>query len=293
MAMITRPAASSSIATRRSQRRNTMGVLLQYMLAIAATLLFVTPIYWAFATAFKTEPEAARTPPTWYPHTFTLDNFSQAWRILNLGPVLLNTIFVSVVCTMLIVFFSALAGYAFAKGRFIGQNILLIVLIGTMTIPPGTLMIPIFQVVRDIGLLDSLWALILPFSVTAFGIFMMRQFISQIPNELLEAARIDGLSEFGIFMRVVLPLVKPGLAAVAIIEFVNNWNSFIMPLVLINDPNKYTLTLALGLLTRGYANPPWILIMAVVSISMVPVIIMYLLLQRFFTSGALSGAVKG
>lgn len=291
MAAISQPATTTLV--QHSRPNTIVGTLLHYVVAIGATLVFIIPVYWAFATAFKTEPEAALSPPTWYPHSFTTANFSEAWRILNLGPVLVNTIFVSVVCTTLIVFLSALAGYAFAKGRFFGQNIMLVVLIGTMTIPPGTLMIPIFQVVRDIRLLDNLWALIIPFSVTAFGIFMMRQFISQIPNELLEAARIDGLSEFGIFSRVVLPLVKPGLAAVAIIEFVNNWNSFIMPLVLVNSPKNYTLTLALGLLTRGYANPPWILVMAVVSISMIPVIILYLLLQRFFTSGALSGAVKG
>jgi ABC-type glycerol-3-phosphate transport system permease component len=263
-----------------------------YALLGVFSLVVAIPLLWTVSTALKTLPEVGRDPVTWYPHQPTLENFVEAWRILHLGRVLLNTLFVCVTVTVLIVFISALAGYAFAKRRFAGRGVLFALIIGLMTLPSGVLLLPTYLMIQRVGLVNNLWGLILPFAVTPLGIFLMRQFISQVPDELLEAGRIDGLGEFGLFRQVVLPLVRPGLAALAILEFVNNWNSFAIPLVVINDPNRFTINLALGLLLQGFAIP-WNQVMAVTAISIVPIAIVYLVLQRYFVSGALSGAVKG
>jgi len=226
---------------------------------IIAAAAWVLPLYWLTTTAFKPETEIAAAAPTLWPSRWTLANFTHIWRPF-LRPAL-NSFIVSGACTILIVLFSSMAGYALAKKRFPGRRAFMVIVIGTMLIPPAVLIVPLYCIIVSIGLGDTLTGLIIPFAVTAFGIFLMRQFAADIPDELLESAQLDGCSEWTIFWKIVVPLMKPPMAVLAIIEFVNNWNSFTVPFVLINSHEKRTLQLAGHPMGTGngrhrHHNPP-------------------------------------
>ena len=162
-----------------------------------------------------------------------------------------------------------------------------------MTIPATVLLLPLFTVITKIGMYDKLISLIFPFSVTVFGIFFMKQYAEDIPDSLIEAARIDGCREFGIFIKIVVPLLKPGITSLAIIEFVNNWNSFTMPLVLLKSSENFTLPLRLGMLSKETVAVPWSNIMAANVLVVLPVVIIFMLLQKQFVKGIMGGAIKG
>ena len=264
-------------------------LLLVVLVAIAG--LFVLPLYWMLVSAFKTNAEISRTPPTFWPHAWAWTNFSDVWQ--RFARPLLNSFIVSVSCTALIVLLSTMAGYALAKKRFVGGRTFLMVVVGTMLIPPAVLIVPLFCLISAIGLADTLTGLIVPFAVTAFGIFLMRQFAAEIPDSLLESARVDGWSEWMIFWRVVVPLLKPAMAVLAIIEFVNNWNSFTVPFVLISSPEKKTLQLALAGLVKGYEITPWSEVMAATVIVVAPIVVVFLFFQRGIIRHIMRGAVKG
>jgi ABC-type glycerol-3-phosphate transport system permease component len=186
-----------------------------------------------------------------------------------------------------------MAGYGFAKKRFRGSGLCMGLLVGTMAIPPTVLLLPLFFVINRIGLYDNLWGLIFPFGASVFGIYFMRQYISDIPDALLESARIDGASEAAVFLKILLPLLSPAFVSLAIIEFVNNWNSFTMPLVLLKTPEKYTLPLMLGFLSQKSVEIDWGHVMAANVLSILPVFIIYVVLQRFLVKGITQGSIKG
>ena len=262
-----------------------------YVLLVAAASMAMLPLYWMLTCAFKTDAEITRPTPTFWPETWVWDNFSAVWQ--SFARPTLNSLIVSGACTLLIVFLSALAGYALAKKRFMGRGALFAVLVGIMLIPPSVLVVPLYCVIKSIGLLDTLTALVLPFSVTAFGIFLMRQFAAEIPDSLIESARVDGWGEFAIFRRVALPLLLPPMAVLAIIEFVNNWNSFTVPFVLIHSAEKKTLQLALADLRMAYEITPWSHVMAGSVLSVAPILVLFLIFQRGIIRTIMRGAVKG
>jgi ABC-type glycerol-3-phosphate transport system permease component len=212
---------------------------------------------------------------------------------LKFSKTFFNSFFTSTITTALILVSSAMAGYAFAKKRFPGSRLILGLLVGTMAIPPTVLLLPLFFVINRIGLFDNLWGLIIPFGVTVFGIYFMRQYISDLPDALLESARIDGASEAAVFIRIVLPLLSPAFVSLAIIEFVNNWNSFTMPLVLLKTPDKFTLPLMLGFLSQKSTEIDWGHVMAANVLTILPVFLIYVILQKYLVKGILQGAVKG
>ncbi|WP_069650046.1 carbohydrate ABC transporter permease [Caloranaerobacter ferrireducens] len=257
------------------------------------TVIFLVPLYWLIVSSLKTDAEITMFPPTLWPHQINLKNFPYVWKYLHFTRTFLNSLIVSISTTVLIVIFSTMAGYAFAKKKFIGSKFLMTVLIGTMTIPATVLLLPLFFIITKLGMYDKLVSLILPFGVTVFGIFFMKQYIEDIPDALIEAARIDGCGEFKIFFTIILPLLKPAITSLAIIEFVNNWNSFTMPLVLLKSPEKYTLPLRLGMLSKETVAIPWSQIMAANVLTILPVVIIFLLLQKYFVKGIMSGSVKG
>jgi len=264
-------------------------VLLAALVLVAVIMLL--PLYWMLISAFKTDAEITRSPPTLWPRSWVWGNFTAIWaRFLRPG---FNSLVVSGACTALIVLFSTLAGYALAKKHFVGRRAFFVVLVGTMLIPPAVLIVPLYCVISAVGLVDTLTGLVLPFAVTAFGIFLMRQFAAEIPDSLLESARIDGWGEFMIFWRVVLPLLKPAMAVLAIIEFVNNWNAFTVPFVLINTESKYTLQLALAGLRKGYEITPWSHVMAGSVLTVIPIIVLFLFFQRGIIRHIMRGALKG
>lgn len=257
------------------------------------TILFLIPIYWLIISSFKTGAEVTAVPVTLFPQKIIFDNFYYVWKFLKFDLTFLNTILVCVPVTFFIVVFSTMAGYALAKKEFPGKNMVMSLLIATMVIPATVLLLPLFFIINSFGMYDSLLGLVIPFSVTVFGIFFMKQYISDIPDDIIKAANIDGASEFQIFTKVILPLSKPGIMTLAIIEFVNNWNSFTMPLVLINSPDKYTLPLKLTQLVQSQESLNWAQIMAANLLTVIPVIIIFLILQKYIIKGVMAGAVKG
>lgn len=272
----------------KNKRNKSLTILLWVI-----TILFLAPLYWLLVSSLKTDAEITRFPPTLWPKVFNLKNFPYVWKYLHFSRTTFNSIVVSTWATLLIIINSTMAGYAFAKKKFWGRRVLMLLLIGTMTIPATVLLLPLFIIITKLGMYDKLIALILPFGVTVFGIFFMKQYIEDIPDSLIEAARIDGCGEFRIFMTVILPLLKPAITSLTIIEFVNNWNSFTMPLVLLRSPEKFTLPLRLGMLSKETVAVPWSQIMAANVLVMLPVMIVFLALQKHFVKGIMSGSIKG
>ncbi len=218
-------------------------------------------------------------------------NYRRLWEAAPYSRYFINSIFISTASTLLTLFFCSLAGYAFAKYRFRGQKILFGILLASMMIPFQVLLVPLFGMMYKIRWLDSYKAIIIPFSVGAFGIFLMRQFIVGIPSDLIDAARIDGCSEFGIYWRIILPIIKPALGALTIYAFLGSWNSYLWPLIILRDESKYTLPLGLANLVGVYRQE-YGMLMAGTLLSLMPIIILFLAMQREFVQGITLGSVK-
>lgn len=259
----------------------------------AVGILFLLPIYWLVISSLKGDAEITRFPPTFWPQEMIWSNFPEIWKLLNFNQTFMNSLIVTVPTVFLTVLFSSMAGFAFSKKRFFGRNTLFVILIATMTVPPTVLLLPLYFIITKLGMFDSLIALIIPFSVTVFAIFFTKQYIDDIPDEMLEAAKIDGSGDFRTFFQIIIPLIKPALVALIIIDFVQNWNSFTMPLVLLQSESKFTLPLKLALMTQDTVAVPWSKILAANVLSLLPVIAVFLAMQKQFVSGLMAGAVKG
>ena len=218
-------------------------------------------------------------------------NYRNLWKTVPYNRYFVNSIFIATASTLLTLFFCSLGGYAFAKYKFRGQKILFGILLASMMVPFQVLLVPLFGLMYDIGWLNSYKAIIIPFSVGAFGVFLMRQFIVTIPSELLDAARIDGCSEFGIYYRVVLPIIKPALGALTIYSFLGSWNGYLWPLIILRDEVKYTLPIGLANLV-GIYRQDYGMLMAGTLLSLMPIVILFLAMQREFVQGITLGGVK-
>ena len=218
-------------------------------------------------------------------------NYRNLWKTVPYNRYFVNSIFIATASTLLTLFFCSLGGYAFAKYQFRGQKILFGILLASMMVPFQVLLVPLFGLMYDIGWLNSYKAIIIPFSVGAFGVFLMRQFIVTIPSELLDAARIDGCSEFGIYYRVVLPIIKPALGALTIYSFLGSWNGYLWPLIILRDEVKYTLPIGLANLV-GIYRQDYGMLMAGTLLSLMPIVILFLAMQREFVQGITLGGVK-
>ncbi len=265
---------------------------LTYLLLFLGAVAAAFPFYWMIISAFKLKADLFVFPPKLWPYPVSLDSFArvitEAGFLRNLG----NSVLVSVVYTALSVFLCALGGYAFAKYRFPGRNAMFAVMLGTMMLPFEVTIIPLFFLMIHIGWQDSFLAVTIPFAASAWGIFLMSQALRDIPDDLIDAARIDGCSEFGIFWRVVLPVSKPAVAALAILSFLSAWNDYLWPLIILNGKEAMTAPVALGLLKQGYFTD-YAAMMAGSVLSAVPMLILFVVLQKFFIEGALFGAIKG
>ena len=218
-------------------------------------------------------------------------NYRNLWKTVPYNRYFVNSVFIATASTLLTLFFCSLGGYAFAKYKFRGQKILFGILLASMMVPFQVLLVPLFGLMYDIGWLNSYKAIVIPFSVGAFGVFLMRQFIVTIPSELLDAARIDGCSEFGIYYRIVLPIIKPALGALTIYSFLGSWNGYLWPLIILRDEAKYTLPIGLANLVGIYRQDYGIL-MAGTLLSLMPIVILFLAMQREFVQGITLGGVK-
>jgi multiple sugar transport system permease protein len=263
------------VLAKRAKARDTV---LAAALALLA-FLFMTPFVLMIVSAFKTQGEVLRTPPTFLPVDPTLSSFATLLTDAPYGLWYRNSMVVATAVTAGVLLTSSLAGYVFAKFEFPGKRWLFLIVLSTMMIPFPVLLIPTYLIVDRLELLNTLWALIIPGMISAFGIFLMRQFIAGIPNDLIEAARIDGASEWSIYARVILPLVRPALAALGVFAFLASWNDYLWPLVAIDELDKSTLPLALAFFNSSHSTR-YDLIMAAAALAVVPVAIVFLIFQR-------------
>ena len=223
-----------------------------------------------------------------------MSNYVKVSTLLPLARNTLNSVIVATTSTLITVFLCALAGFAFAKYEFPGKTWLFLLLIGTMLIPPEAGLVPTFLIMRKLGWINTYWSLIIPRAATAIGIFYMRQYITSFPTEVMEQARLDGCGEFRIFWNLVLPVVTPALAAWATLAFIARWNDFMYPLLFMTTKNMYTLMVSISKLPVSESlSTPWPVIMAGSVIAVFPLIVIYLVLQRFQVTGLQVGAVKG
>jgi multiple sugar transport system permease protein len=283
------------VAKYRQKQNSVLHVLgrtvLYIVLALLACLALV-PFVWMVSSSLKLDKDVFRYPIEWLPSVRHWENYALIWQRVPLTTYFKNTAFVSITVTFMQILTSSFAAYAFAKLRFPGRDALFLCYIGTIAVPWQVYMLPQFIMMRGMGLYDTPWALVVLQSFSAFGVFLMRQFYLGIPNELNEAARIDGLNEYGIWARIILPLATPAIATLAIFTFVNTWNDFMGPLIyLATDANK-TIQVGLRRFIQQYTSD-YHLIMAASLCSLVPVTIVFLFLQRYFIEGISTTGLKG
>lgn len=263
------------------------------VLTLGAILMFA-PFLWMISTALQPGSNAFSLPPKWLPLDFTLDNFRRVLASnVPFGRFILNSVLVAGAVTIGQLITCSMAGFAFAKLRFPGSNAIFIVLLAGLMVPIQVTIIPIYVIMRELGLVDTLWALILPWVTNVFGVFLLRQFFAGMPDELIHAARIDGASVWRTYWQIALPLARPMLVALAIITFTNTWNNFFLPLIFINSWEKMTLPLGMQALSNVYGGGNVGAIMAGVSLGVIPVLVIFLLAQRQIIAGMMAGSVKG
>ena len=264
-------------------------VILGALLA-AGAVLTAFPFFWMLTSSLKPLIEAYDFPPTVLPQMPTLDSYRSLFNDFDFGRYLINTIIV-VLIGFVGLFFVAMAGYAFAKFRFRGKDFLFLIVLSTLMVPIQVTMIPTYLILNGIQLTNTLVGIALPTLVSAFNIFLFRQFMSTIPDELLEAARLDGAGELRVLWSIVLPMSKPILAVGSVLTFIAGWNSFIWPLIIANDQQNYTLSVGISLLNKQLAiNPP--LQMAGASLMVVPIVIVFVLFQRYIVQGFTMSGIR-
>ena len=278
------------------------------VLIVFLAALSIFPLYWIVTGAFKTTREINSTTPVWWPSEWKLDNFTRLFSkrsapLFELGSLkgptvpgavrwLLNTVFMAIMAMVLTCITATMAGYVLAKKRFAGKKALFTLIVCAMALPKQVILVPLIKEISALGLYDSIWAVIFPTVGWPFGVFLMKQFSEGIPGEMLEAAKIDGAGEARTFIEVVVPMVKPGIGALAIFTFINSWNDYFMQLIMLSKSNN--LTISLGIATMQAENSTdFGIIMAGAALASLPIIIVFLAFQKYFTKGITMGAVKG
>lgn len=268
-----------------------------HVVIYAAAASMVLPLAWVILTSLKTQGESLSATPTLLPAggigQWQWGNYAEAWRVAEFDRFYGNSLLVAIVVTLVSVAHNGLAGFAFAKLRFRGRRVSFAAVMATMLLPYQVYFIFAYVICGRLGYVDHLQALIVPFLASAFGIFYMRQSIESVPNSLLEAGRIDGMTDFEAFRHIVTPMVKPAMAALAIFTFMGSWNNFFWPLIVIDSTDHFTLPLAVNRLTSDYFTPSPPVRMAAATILIVPTVIVYLLFERAFVRGMALTGIKG
>jgi alpha-1,4-digalacturonate transport system permease protein len=267
------------------------GAVVRSTILIAGALATIAPVVWAAMSSFKTQEELAKTPPTLVPHDPTLDNYTSGLRAFDFTHYLSNSLIVTVAATALTLVINSMAAYALAKYNFRGRTLLFMITLATIMIPLQVILLPVYQVVSSLGMTNSLLGLIIPPAATPTGVFLLRQYMLTLPDEMIEAARIDGAGEWQIFWRIILPLSRPALAVVAIFSVIWRWNDFLWPLIVAQDESKQTLPVAIARFASQQAIP-FNQILAVSVVTIIPVVIIFLILQRQIIAGLAQGAIK-
>lgn len=267
--------------------------LVVHIVLILVTIFTVAPFFWMIATSLKTSENVMKMPPQWIPNPVTLENYVGAFEKQPLVASMVNSLLIAMANVFGTLLFAAMAGFAFAKIPFRGKKVLFGGLLATLMIPSQVALIPMYVFYSKIGWVDTYYPLILPgVLLNAYGVFMMRQFITGIPDSYIEAATIDGASYFKIFGIIILPLCKSILITLGLFNFIGSWNNFLLPLVMLNSPKKFTVPLLLAMYKTLY-NVDWGLLMAASTVSVLPTVALFLAAQKFFVEGISLAGVKG
>ncbi|MFI1990745.1 carbohydrate ABC transporter permease [Actinoplanes sp. NPDC020271] len=276
----------------RKRTGHRIGRVLGYLAMAVASIAVLLPFYWMVVSSLKTDNEVFTIPVTWLPSVPQWRHYVDIWTRSDMTTWLGNTVLLSVVVTLLQVLTGSFAAYGFSKIRFPGRDALFLLYIGTLAVPWQSYMIPQFVLLSKVHLSDTLWSIIAIQAFGALGVFLMKQFYESIPDELVDAARIDGMSEYGIYRRIMLPLSTPALASLALITLVNTWNDFLGPLLYLRSSNLWTIQLGLRTFISQY-SAEYALIMTGSVLSVLPIVVIFLLGQRYFVEGVATTGLKG
>ena len=286
------------VTTRTKRTWTSIGVepvrvsdVLRVVVLVAGALACLVPLVWMFLGSFKTPTELAQRPPTFLPDSWALTNYTEALSRFNFLQYLTNSVIVTITATAITLVINAMAAYALAKYNFRGKTFLFILTLATIMIPLQVILIPVYQVVASLGLVNTLWGMIIPAAATPTGVFLIRQYMLSIPDELIEAARVDGSGEFRTFAQIVIPLCTPALAVVAIFSVMWRWSDFLWPLVIAQSESVYTLPVALARF-NSELTVPFNLILAMGVVSTIPVLIIFLIFQRQIATGIANTGIK-
>jgi multiple sugar transport system permease protein len=287
-----RPDVTDAVLPAPRQRPSRRSWLTSTLLVIGLVAL-VGPFVWMALGSLKTQNEFLRIPPTWLPEAPTLDNYSRLFNRLDFPTYFANTLIVAVAVTAGNLLFCSMLGYALAKLDFSGKRPLFGLVMATLLVPGSVTLVPLFALMSTLGLINTHAALILPFAAGPFGVFLMRQAMQGLPDELLEAGRVDGAGEWYLFWRIALPLSTATLATLGILTFLASWNAFLWPLVAATEEQMYTLPVALATFARGQYQADYGLLMAGAVAIVTPVLVVFIVLQRYFTQGIATTGIKG
>ncbi|AZR74781.1 ABC transporter permease [Anoxybacter fermentans] len=263
-----------------------------YLILTVGAVFVLLPFFWMLSTSLKIPSEIASMPPKWIPSKFMWENYKIAWNAAPFARYFFNSFYVAIACTFLELITSALGAYAFAKMDFFGKNVLFIIFLGTMMIPGEVLLIPNYITIIQLGWVDTYKALIIPWVVSVFGIFLMRQFFLTIPKELHDAAKIDGCSRFRFLWQIIIPLSKPVLITAALFKFVGSWNAFLWVLIVTNTPEMRTVPVGLSFFSSDVGTD-YHLLMAASTLALMPILILFFFLQKQFIQGITRSGLKG
>lgn len=276
---------------KKTKRKREKIDIISNIIVVFFAVLSLFPLYWLVTSSLKNSADVVKMPPDWFPKTFVWSNYTDVFNNQPAFTWAYNSIVVSLVSTLVLIAVSTMAAYAFSKLHFKGKNVIFIVFISSLMIPKEVMIVPLFRIIQDFGMVNTLSGMIWPNVATAFGVFLLKGFFDSIPDSLREAAKIDGASEFTIFFRIMLPLVKPGIGALFILNFVQVWNDYLWQLVVGQETGSKTLMVGIATLMQDL-NPNFAYKMAGAVVAAVPMLIIFVMFQKYFTKGITIGSDK-
>ena len=291
MSKLQERASANKWSTLSGKKPPSVGAVVRTTFLLAMTFVVLAPVLWFVLSSFKDATDLGARPPKILPTRWALENYTEAFEMYNYMRYFTNSVFVTTVATLLTLLINSMAAYAFAKYNFRGRDGLFVMTLAMIMIPLQVILIPMYLVVSSLGLVNTYWGMIIPAAATPTGVFIIRQYMLTIPDELIEAARIDGAGEFRIFARIVLPLCRPALAVVAIFSILWRWNDFLWPLLIAQKEELYTLPVALALL-NGQLVVPYNIVLAMSVMSIIPVLFMFVFMQRQIVQGIAQTGIK-
>ena len=291
MSKLQERASANKWSSLSGKKPPSVGTVVRTTFLLAMTFVILAPVLWFVLSSFKDATDLGARPPKILPTRWAFENYTEAFQMYNYMRYFMNSVIVTTIATILTLLINSMAAYAFAKYNFRGRDGLFVMTLAMIMIPLEVILIPIYLVVSSLGLVNTYWGMIIPAAATPTGVFIIRQYMLTIPDELIEAARIDGAGEFRIFARIVLPLCRPALAVVAIFSILWRWNDFLWPLLIAQKEELYTLPVALALL-NGQLVVPYNIVLAMSVMSIIPVLFMFVFMQRQIVQGIAQTGIK-